>query len=315
MRFQKLLEAEFSDIDQLCANVRSWDVDFRPLARPPNGDPVAHLIQSRCGPLEFGYAQLSATLDQYGSPPPSRLTFVVLEARLCRLWWRGQDVARDSVLVFPVGSELRCVSGPDFEIHTISVSEETVGLVCEALGLAMPTSQSRVEVFRPPLAVIGALRGHLRLIRHGHGAPAAPDARLILELLVQHWLQPPHQHDVRRAPLRLRDRAVRRCLERMDAADWTSLSSATLCETAGVCERTLQYAFRERFGLSPAAFLKARRLAAVRRALQTSEGPRHAVGDLAAKYGFWHVGQFAADYRRAYGETPSQTLWRFDVSS
>ena len=315
MRFQHLLEAEYSDVEQLCADVRSWDVDFRPLANPPNGNLVAHLVQAQCGPLDFSYARLCASLDQYGAPPVNRLTFVVPEARLARLWWRGYDVERDSVLVFPVGSELRCVSGPDFEIHTISVSEDVVGLVCESLKLAAPNTQSRVEVFRPPADVIRSLRRTLRLIRHERGTPSVADAQQTLELLIRSWLTPSDQPEGRRPLPRVRDCAVRRCLERMDSSDWVSLSAPELREAAGVSERTLQYAFRERFGLSPGAFLKARRLAAVRRALLTSDRLRAVVGDLAASYGFWHVGQFAADYRRAFGETPSQTLSRTQTLS
>ena len=81
-----------------------------------------------------------------------------------------------------------------------------------------------------------------------------------------------------------------------------------LCEVGRIGERTLQYAFRERFGLSPAALLKARRLAAVRQKLLLKGNKGSKVGDIAAAFGFWHVGQFASDYRQMFGETPSATL-------
>jgi AraC family ethanolamine operon transcriptional activator len=76
----------------------------------------------------------------------------------------------------------------------------------------------------------------------------------------------------------------------------------------GVSERTLQYAFRDRFGLTPAAFIKARRLAAVSAMLKRADAELATVGDIAAQFGFWHSGQFAADYKRAFGELPSDTL-------
>jgi AraC family ethanolamine operon transcriptional activator len=31
------------------------------------------------------------------------------------------------------------------------------------------------------------------------------------------------------------------------------------------------------------------------------------VSDAANRWGFWHMGQFAADYRKLFGERPSQT--------
>jgi AraC family ethanolamine operon transcriptional activator len=103
---------------------------------------------------------------------------------------------------------------------------------------------------------------------------------------------------------------MRVCLECLDQTDGFQLSPGLLCEIANVGERTLQYAFRERFGVSPGAFLKARRLMEVRKQLIQTHDDHRMIGEVAASVGFWHVGQLAADYRHAFGETPSETLKR-----
>ena len=36
-------------------------------------------------------------------------------------------------------------------------------------------------------------------------------------------------------------------------------------------------------------------------------GAGQAIIDAASRWGFWHMGQFAADYRRKFGELPSET--------
>jgi AraC-like DNA-binding protein len=45
----------------------------------------------------------------------------------------------------------------------------------------------------------------------------------------------------------------------------------------------------------------------VRRGLRDAE-KGVAVQDVAAHWGFWHLGQFAQDYKRLFGELPSTTL-------
>ena len=59
-----------------------------------------------------------------------------------------------------------------------------------------------------------------------------------------------------------------------------------------------------------AGFINVYRLNSVRVALLAADPDRDSVGDLAAKMGYWHSGQFAADYRRQFGELPSDTLKR-----
>lgn len=56
------------------------------------------------------------------------------------------------------------------------------------------------------------------------------------------------------------------------------------------------------------AFLKTCRLNAVRRALKAADSRTETVAAVAVCWGFTHPGEFAADYRRLFGELPSETL-------
>ncbi|MBX6372714.1 MAG: helix-turn-helix domain-containing protein [Acetobacteraceae bacterium] len=85
--------------------------------------------------------------------------------------------------------------------------------------------------------------------------------------------------------------------------------NADICEALRVSPRTLHDAFVTACGMSPQAYLKLRRLMLVRCALR-SGGPGGArlVKSVALAHGFWHLGNFAHDYRVYFGETPSETL-------
>jgi AraC-like DNA-binding protein len=82
-----------------------------------------------------------------------------------------------------------------------------------------------------------------------------------------------------------------------------------ICNASGVSWRTLDYAFRERLDLTPSQYLKAVRLKGVRRSLFERE-PETRISEVAAEWGFWHMGMFALDYRRQFGELPSETARR-----
>lgn len=52
---------------------------------------------------------------------------------------------------------------------------------------------------------------------------------------------------------------------------------------------------------------------AVRTELYRASPDKAQVSDILADFGFWHFGQFAKDYREAFGERPSDTLRRSSV--
>jgi AraC family ethanolamine operon transcriptional activator len=103
-----------------------------------------------------------------------------------------------------------------------------------------------------------------------------------------------------------RERLVRRADDYLRACRGAPLSLLELCRELGVSERTLHYAFREVRGLSPMAYFRALRLNAVRQELKAGADTA-TVQAIAQRWGFWHPGEFAAAYRRLFGELPSQT--------
>jgi AraC-like DNA-binding protein len=114
----------------------------------------------------------------------------------------------------------------------------------------------------------------------------------------------------RRAPSTLRRRGFDRAIEHIRDADLATLDTAALLAAAAVSPRTLEYAFREELGLSPAAFIRLLRLHALRRALLASDLGESTVTELAYHLGFTQLGRLAGAYRSTFGESPSATLAR-----
>ena len=81
-----------------------------------------------------------------------------------------------------------------------------------------------------------------------------------------------------------------------------------LCAVTGATYRTLHRSFQEILGVSPIAYIKARRLRRTRAALLAADRYRATVTRVAHDHGFAHLGRFSRDYRRMFGETPSLTL-------
>lgn len=83
-----------------------------------------------------------------------------------------------------------------------------------------------------------------------------------------------------------------------------------LSTAAGVSTRTLGYLFLRIYGITPMAYVKRERLKKARLLLQQSDPSIATVASIARECGFAHMGQFALDYKRLLGESPSQTLHR-----
>lgn len=116
------------------------------------------------------------------------------------------------------------------------------------------------------------------------------------------------------APDRSSDRHRRRLVERAD--DYVRsrrdrlVTVSELCTVLSCSRRALQLSFQDVLGVSPHAYIRAISLNGVRSQLNNAGSPFASVQDAAAAFGFWHMSQFARDYRQMFGERPSETILR-----
>jgi AraC family ethanolamine operon transcriptional activator len=81
---------------------------------------------------------------------------------------------------------------------------------------------------------------------------------------------------------------------------------AALCQALDVSERTLRKAFQKVHRLPPCRRLRWLRLSHARRALMSVGGS--SVTEIATGFGFVELGRFSVEYRKIFGERPSETL-------
>jgi AraC-like DNA-binding protein len=62
------------------------------------------------------------------------------------------------------------------------------------------------------------------------------------------------------------------------------------------------------FLMGPKQYLLLRRMTLAHRALQAANPVETTVTEVATRFGFWHFGRFAGEYRALFGEAPSVTL-------
>jgi AraC-like DNA-binding protein len=101
-------------------------------------------------------------------------------------------------------------------------------------------------------------------------------------------------------------RAVKRAQDFMHSQVDKAITLADVCAHVGTSARSLQQCFQHYTGISPMVFLRDLRLDCVHAELMNAElAPK--VSDVAARFGFLHLGHFASHYRQRFGEIPSQT--------
>ena len=310
-----LIRQTFADVDDLALQARQWNLDFRQLDR---GQFQGKLLQFGVGGVQIGDARFCRSVRQKGAPPLGMRTIAIPANRDLRLQWRGKSIDGQSLMVFPEGAEFSSVSGSDFHVYTCSFPNELISTIGESLKVGdLDNVGDGIDAFRVERSAVERLRR--RLFKICNSVRNEPTALSNTGLSQQLTCDLPKEllaaiaQSRGKCPFttgRKRLAALARAEAYIERHARGAVRVADLCKAAGVSERTLQYAFVQKFGIGPKEFLNVFRLISIRRQLQVADPRRTKVADVANDWGFWHMGQFAADYRQRFEEYPSETLNR-----
>lgn len=294
--------ASFRDIADL-GRAAGFDLGFRQLDSGPQEIPATLQIGEHMTVVRMSF---NRAYHQLGSTPDGMTTFGI---PLCGLRnWSGRDYAARSILPFNGPNGIDGVSEPGMEAFTMSVRDEFVRAVGESCHIPIADvlvdpSTGAVVADSQPTRFFRFLLSSVFEDKEARLTSEVED-ELIVALLNASLTDTAFLE--KSEPVQ-RSRAISKAMAFINDSRDEAVGVRDVCSNTGVALRTLHRAFLERFGIGPKAYLVRRRLSRVHAEL-TCARPDTLVADVANRWGFWHMGQFAKDYRRTFGELPSETL-------
>lgn len=307
-----LLSKTFNSFEELAHVVVDWDVDFKQMGCEEG---TSSIFQAQVGSMLFSNAQFSCRVDQQGLTPQGMRTFAIFNKLPHQLNFYGHLVEKDCLLLFPSHGEIQSFSQPGFDVLTFSFPEAMLedSFSANEAGVCNKNLTSEESLF--PLLPFQAER--FRMLIHNaaslvleqassvHESVIASVQEEILSLLLE-VLSGPRPCPAILGPVR--HRKMMDVLEYIETNAHRPILVSELSEIGRTSVRTIQSLFQGQLGISPKAFINARRLSGAHRDLWRAEADGIQVTDIANRWGFWHMGQFASDYRKQFGELPSHTL-------
>jgi AraC-like DNA-binding protein len=295
------ISGRFTDVSAL-GRIMGFDLRFRQLDEGTPSVPVNVLFGENVTLTQMRFA---TGFHQLGSSPANLLTFGIPVTGLRD--WFGREYRTSSILPFHHIGGIDGVSEKGFEAITMSFSEKYLADIASIFQIPVPKYLHRPSIE----SVIDRSEYNNRFRDLLNRIITEPDSELrqeqeddLIILLLETAQNSPANSG--RGSARLRTRAIERALAYIEEHQNEPVSVRDICSENGIALRTLNRAFNERFGIGPKAYLKRQRLCAVRTDLLRGR-PEFLVTDVANRWGFWHMGQFARDYWNLFGELPSQT--------
>ena len=304
----------FTSFEIFSSVLSGYDIDVKQIGR---GSFSAFLQQIQCGSVAINRFTTTLRFEANGKPPPGVRTFGIPTANCQPFVWRDKQTSGNTIQIYKPSTEMALITHPEFEAIDISISEKDFNELNRLWGF--PDLASMIdnrEMLECDPAEMQGLRNTLEYIcsvidnepdRLKQDIELQNLVNFQVPYLLAEALMTSTVHRVK-ATASNRSRTIKTAIDYIHATANKTISIEKLCLDTGINKRTLQRAFLDQYGMTPKFYLQAQRLNNVYKTLMHSDPETTRITDIALDQGYWHMSQFAADYRRLFGELPSDTL-------
>lgn len=297
------------DAHEHAHNLRDWQQHYDQISA---GEFYGHILERPFEGLQVFHERTSRSLSQSCLVWPDSIWLGIplndkQESRI-----NGLALEADNIMCRPGNTEFELTTPDDFDIFGIVINEHQLLEQASRQGIDINwmdiTANERLAIPAGTLSSIKYLLSRLLDQALVQQTPSHLTQDLIIMGLLDIFEKEAPNQKIHTS-YRHRHEIVRTAREYVAQHPDTALTLSELCEACHTSRRTLQNSFETILGLSPIQYLRFTRLNGVRRDLKTADHSE-TVGDIAARWGFWHLGQFAKDYKNVFGELPSESLGR-----
>jgi AraC-like DNA-binding protein len=302
----------FGDIQLHAASVQEWKQTYSQLT---SGSLQSSLQQLSGERFQVFRERINQRVVQNGEAPRGRICFAVPLAVSGAARMQGREANDSSVFVLHGGDEFMFHMPMGMDLLAITFEQATF----ERAIAAAPQPDELSTLLKQPVLQVPAARLHdsrdrlLTLFRQmvmsadleATETEQALEAALISEMVG--LLSDPACDKGQRHGSSTGSYIVEKC-HRLTVNDRLNPPSVIdLCQRLRVSRRSVQNGFRSVTETTPIHYIRCIRLNGVRRELLGTRSADLSIGDAAARWGFFHLSHFAADYQQLFGELPSQT--------
>lgn len=295
-----------TDLEQQAGNLTNWSQEYDQLSA---GEFLGRVNKVHCRNVHVFDEYTNRQLRQQCQIWPDAIWFGIPFDSASDVRINGHKMHGNSILMHASDHAFELMTPEDFYIYGLVFDGSTLDRLSLIQGVELRDTQRLMQAVTPlKNERIQRLKLFLRTIIDEQANGLQADLRD--DFLMTYLLESVEMDTQINASLRSyshRKAVVDRVKEYIKEHHELPVTINELCSIAYVSRRTLQYSFESILGLSPLKFLRLTRLNQVRRDLKTA-GSDITVTEVAEKWGFFHAGQFGHDYKRLFGETPSETL-------
>lgn len=261
--------------------------------------------------------------------PPKHWTFGIPVHPLCLLFDQKYQLEDQYILIGPPQSSFSIVEKSAYEMFVIYFTEEFLLKLCDdyhlpALPQLLGEAYSHSSAMMCSWEQLRILRqGICQFFRYGILSLFAQSQDSLLSPLIASYFQEILEEDIpkkliltlaeaqniqpKKVTLK-RSSILNQAEAFMKTYAKADIKIGDIGQEIGVSQRTLEYIFKDFYGVSPKTYLKQLRLNQFRQALKTQVQDGVKIHELAEEWGLWHAGHLAKDYYRLFGELPSETV-------
>jgi AraC family ethanolamine operon transcriptional activator len=225
-------------------------------------------------------------------------------------WW--EETRPGDVGIFPPNVDADAIYGGGGAYVVVSIpSAELLSQLSSENHLADPAFWNMKRLCHPDPRIgdeVGRrLKGIMCGVERKATAPSAHAADFLRRTIIEAFVLSLVSALPQDRSLHTGARLVTEAEDYVDAAGGLPVHISELSSALKVSRRSLHRAFADTLGIGPVAYLRRRRLSAIRSILKRCNPATTSIGNVAFEYGFLEPGRFAAYYRAQFGERPSDT--------
>lgn len=299
----EIIEGFFTDVNIYNDIVNNWDLNFKLLGK---SDFSAQLKMISNETFSLARQKLTGKTEQKGSTQKDFIVFG-FAVNDTSFYWFDKKADSSNIIIFPEGNNFEVVSNEDYDVFVISIHKNYFFNILKDIGVftQIPLYDGKSKMLFLSKSFSNRFS---KLLHHFMNSNLKNDKKnkTMIKTIVTTLIEYLNETNLsyKKTKTNKKDVALKKAVNIISDHIEDLYSIKQICAMVGVSERALLYAFKEKYKVSTSEYIKAHRLNKVKQEIYNTK--TKSISKIAGKYNFWHMGQFAKDFKKQFGILPSE---------